>query len=140
MIAKVFERLLGRQTYDAKTRILHDGVSAYRINYNCQSVLIHAVETWRKALDQKKHVGILLMDLSKAFDLISHPLLIAKLHAYGFGENAIKLLASYLTGCSQKVRLLCSNQNSLIVKCLKNVFHQRLVLVHPKCYSIKLCR
>ena len=105
MISKIFERLLDRQMLDVKTKVLHDGISAYRINYNCQSVLLHAVESWKLALDQRKKVGILLMDLSKAFDSISHPLLLAKLHAYGFAENAIKLLASYLTGRSQKVKI-----------------------------------
>ncbi len=36
------------------------------------------------------------MDLSKAFDCIPHYLLIAKLHAYGFDEDAQVLVFSYL--------------------------------------------
>ena len=35
------------------------------------------------------------MDLSKAFDTINHNLFIAKLHAYGFDKNALKLIKSY---------------------------------------------
>ena len=37
------------------------------------------------------------MDLSKAFDTLNHDLLIAKLHAYGFSEESLKLMISYLT-------------------------------------------
>ena len=37
-----------------------------------------------------------LMDLSKAFDCISHELLIAKFDAYGFDTNSLKLIYSYL--------------------------------------------
>ena len=36
------------------------------------------------------------MDLSKAFDCIPHDLLTAKVHAYGFDEDALVLIYSYL--------------------------------------------
>ena len=38
-----------------------------------------------------------MMDLSKAFDTINHELLIAKLHAYGFSMDALKIVHSYLS-------------------------------------------
>ena len=37
------------------------------------------------------------MDLSKAFDTINHELLIAKLYAYGFSKDALKLINSYMS-------------------------------------------
>ncbi len=42
------------------------------------------------------------MDLSKAFDVIPHGLLIAKFHAYGCDENVLKLMFSYLTDRKQR--------------------------------------
>ena len=45
------------------------------------------------------------IDLSKAFDSISHNLLIAKLKAYGFDTDAINVMKSYLPGRCQRVRL-----------------------------------
>ena len=36
------------------------------------------------------------MDLSKAFDTITHELLIANLHAYGFSIEALEVPSSYL--------------------------------------------
>ena len=35
------------------------------------------------------------LNLSKAFDFIDHELLIAKLHAYGFGTDALRFIYSY---------------------------------------------
>ena len=37
------------------------------------------------------------MDLSKAFETINHELLIAKLYAYGFSKDALKLINSYMS-------------------------------------------
>ena len=45
------------------------------------------------------------MGLSKAFDSISHGLALAKLEAYGFSENALKLMCSYLKDRWQAVQI-----------------------------------
>ena len=45
------------------------------------------------------------MDLSKAFDSINHDLLLATLKAYGYSENALKLMCSYLKYRRQAVQI-----------------------------------
>ena len=42
------------------------------------------------------------MDLSKAYDCISHELLIAKLECYGLDEISLKLILNYLNHCNQR--------------------------------------
>ena len=85
--------------------ILSQNVSAYRKGYSTQHVLIRLLENCRNQLDQNKFVGWILMDLSKAFDSISHDLIIAKLNSYGFDQNALKLIYSYLKGRRQCVKI-----------------------------------
>ena len=46
-----------------------------------------------------------MMDLSKACDCIPDELLIAKLHAYSFGKESLKLTYSYLKGRNQRVKI-----------------------------------
>ena len=79
-------------------------LSAYRERYSCQHVLLRLIETWRKFLDENKFVGAILIDLSKAFDCLPHDLLIAKLEAYGFSKDALKLILSYLSQRKQCVK------------------------------------
>ena len=57
-------------------------------------------EDWRASLDRREAV-----DLSKAFDSICHPLLLAKLKAYGFTDDALGLMAAYLLERRQRVQV-----------------------------------
>ena len=63
------------------------------------------LEKLKKVLDKGLTTGILLTDLTKAFDCISHELLIAKLHAYGFCKKSLKLIYDYLTGRKQRTKV-----------------------------------
>ena len=63
------------------------------------------IEKWRKFLGIEAHAGALLTNLSKAFDSIDHELLIAKLHTYGFDNDALKFIYSYLKGRKQRTKI-----------------------------------
>ena len=49
--------------------------------------------------------GAVLMDLSKAFDCLPHILLLAKLKSYGFSDNAMEFMYSYLDKRVQRVKI-----------------------------------
>ena len=57
------------------------------------------------ATDNKKSFGALLTDLSKAFDCLSHDLLIAKLNAYGFNMSVLRFVQSYLKNRLQRTKI-----------------------------------
>ena len=78
----------------AWTHILSDLLSAFRKKYGCKHVLTKLIEDSKSALDKHMHVGLLLLDLSKAFDCLPHRLLLCKLHAYGVSRDACTLLHS----------------------------------------------
>ena len=45
------------------------------------------------------------MDLSNVFDCVNHDLIIAKLEAYGVGENSLRLIQNYLSQRQQRVKV-----------------------------------
>jgi len=103
--SKVYEKVLLLQLKDFLHAILNDHLSAFREGYGCQQVLLRFLEEWKAAIEEKLKVGAILIDLSKAFDAMPHPLLIAKISAYGASKNAVTTIASYLTGRQQRVKI-----------------------------------
>ena len=62
-------------------------------------------EDFRASLDNKDHRIPIAVDLSKAFGTISHSLLISKINAYGFTENPVNLIRSFLCDRFQRVKI-----------------------------------
>ena len=70
-------------------------------------------EKWRRNLDQGSISGALFTDLSKAFDCLVHDFLIAKLEAYGFTYESLKLINSYLTDRKHRTKINSSYSSFL---------------------------
>ena len=62
-------------------------------------------EKLKESIDKGNAFGALLTDLSKAFDCIDHTLLIAKLSAFGVSPLSLKLLYSYLSNRTQRIKI-----------------------------------
>ena len=106
VVSKLFERIMQKQMKTFIETFLSSFLCGYRKGYNTQYALLAMIEKWKKCLDGKGgFAGAILMDLSKAFDTINHELLIAKLEAYGFGDNALETMHSYLSDRWQRTKV-----------------------------------
>ena len=105
VLSNIYERLLAAQLGEFYSAILSDFISSYRKFYSCETALLRLTEDWRRMRDRGELVAIVSMDLSKAFDVIQHHLLLAKLKAYGVGEGRYALLKDYLSGRQQRVKI-----------------------------------
>ena len=96
-LSKIFEKLLSYQINDFMKDKLEIYLCGFRKGMSAKNCILFMIERLKKCLDNNGKTGILLTDLSKAFDSLVHDLFIAKLHAYGFDYMALKLINSYLS-------------------------------------------
>ena len=104
-ISKIFERCIFHQLSNFMDQFLLKYEYDFRKGYSTQYCLSAMLGKWKSAVDKGKSFGALLTDLSKAFNCLSHELLVAKLHAYGFSIAALRLIHSYLTNRWQRTKI-----------------------------------
>ena len=102
---KVFERILYKQIDAFTTTKFYPYLCGFRKNQNAQYSLLKMIETWKKHLEKREKIGVIMMDLSKAFDTINHCLLMAKLDACGFSRASLKLMQNYLCNRQQRISI-----------------------------------
>ena len=69
----------------------------YEGKVNREQLLKYLTERWREAIERKLFVGILSVDLTKAFDTVSHNILLQKLNDIGIRGYVWLWLKNYLT-------------------------------------------
>ena len=104
-MSKVFERLIYKQINQYMSQIFSKYLCGFRKNHSAQHSMIKMLESWKDSLDKGHVIGVLFMDLSKAFDTINHNLLIAKMEAYGFSELTLKMMNSYFSDRFQRTNV-----------------------------------
>ena len=115
----MYEKALKNMLVEKRNEHFSPFVAAYRENYNTQHLLIRLLEEWRLYHENNYFVGAVMTDLSKAFDCISHDLLIAKIEAYGFDNYTTRYVYSYLKNRKQCVKI--NNTNSDLLDIISGV-------------------
>ena len=80
-------------------------------------IVIYLTETWKTALDNGKVVGVVYIDFQKAFDKVSHEILIYKLQAMGLSGDMLKWFVSYLKERKQFAVVNGSSSQTKAVTC-----------------------
>ena len=103
--SKILEKLVAKQMiqYLKNTGYLDNLQSAYKQGHSTTTALLNVTDDIYEALENSELTFLVLLDYSKAFDCANHRLIIAKLKAAGFKNEALSWVTSYLSGRSQKV-------------------------------------
>ena len=105
IFSKILERIVFNQVvqYLATNNLIHPNHHAYRENHNTTTALIQLYDTWLKALENGQLAGVGFLDMSAAFDIVDHTILLNKLKLYGFDGNFLQWTSSYLSDRTQSV-------------------------------------
>ena len=105
-ISKIFEKVLLEQltTYLDNNNLIHNHQYGFRKRHSTEYAALHIVDYLNYEMDLKRTPINLYLDLSKAFDSLSHKILISKLKHYGICDIALKLMKSYLENRKQYVQ------------------------------------
>ena len=105
LLSKVYERVIYEQVLNYSEPFLYEIFCGFRKAHSTQHVLFKLLTSWQNSLNRGGSVGSILMDLSKAYDCLPHDLLLAKLQAYGFSKESIRLFLCYLTNRTQRIKI-----------------------------------
>ena len=105
VVSKILERVVFLQfvQYLQENDIIHPNHHAYRAHHNTTTAILQMYDSWLTAVEDGKLAGVCFLDMSAAFDVVDHEILMKKLHLYGFDTDAISWLRSYLTDRRQSV-------------------------------------
>ena len=107
-MSKIVEKVVASRlnTHMAQNSILKPSQSAYRKQHSTETALLIVQNEILQAIDRKKCVMLLLLDLSAAFDSIDHEILLQRLRVSGcVCGTASAWFRFYLTGRTQSVKI-----------------------------------
>ena len=100
--SKVLEKAVHKQLYNyAEDFIITKFQFGFRNNHETTQAVLNYLQNIEQNHLHKHHVAVFI-DIKKAFDSVSHPILIAKLKHYGLDETALRWFKNYLHNRKQR--------------------------------------
>lgn len=105
--SKVFELVVCKQltTFLLEEDILSSAQHGFIKGKSTATAVYNFIKIILESLEETNSVIALLLDLSKAFDTLSHQYVLRKLEAYGIREVELEWFRSYLSSRTQRVNL-----------------------------------
>jgi len=97
--SKNFERLIYNRFYEflKKHSVIHESQYGFQTCVNYSHAILDIVTTAFENIDQNLYTGLIFLELQKAFDTVSHDILLAKPEHYRIRGSANLLMKSFLT-------------------------------------------
>ena len=98
VISKIIEKIIHRQliTFLDKNHLLTKFQFGFRPKLSTEYAATILLDSNRNNVDKSKLVGAIFVDLTKAFDTVSHAMLLDKLPLYGVDGRELEWFKDYL--------------------------------------------
>ena len=105
LICKVFEHIIYSNvvTHLTNHKLLSPGQHGFSKNLSCETQATALLHDLCASMDNKKQVDLIFLDFSKAFDRVSHDILIKKLFSLCPNEKLKLVVKNFLSDRSQRV-------------------------------------
>jgi len=126
-ISKLYEKLMHHRLYNflGKHKLLHPSQYGYVPMSNCSYASAELLGHIYNNINNNKKTAAIFLDISKAFNTISHSILLRKLQCFGIRGTALQWFKSYLTLRMQYVKI---NDTVSSFKCITSGVPQGSVL------------
>ena len=117
-MGKILEKLMYKRLYTfLNNNNIYSLQFGFRQQYSTSHVLTNITENIRKALDDGNIDCGIFVDLQKAFDIVDHQILLAKLNHYGIRGVSNDWFKSYLSNRSQYVSITGYDSGPAAINC-----------------------
>ena len=99
-----------------KHSILSPTQYGFRPESSTEFAILDIVSSCYENINEKLFTGLIMIDLKKAFDSVTHSILLQKLEHYGFRGNVFNLFSSYLSNRQQYVSVNNVNSSTQYIK------------------------
>ena len=97
-------------------KILTENQHGFRHHRSCETQLLIFVDELLRSMSEGKQIDAVIMDFSKAFDMVPHNSLLFKLSGYGIQDKTLDWIESFLSDRSQRV--VVEGEQSDLPKCV----------------------
>ena len=100
----------------SKNKILTPVQHGFRSKHSCESQLLITTDEFIQNFESKTQTDVVVLDFSKAFDVVPHQRLLHKLDHYGIRGTTLNWIQNFLTKRTQKVVVDGSSSESARVR------------------------
>ncbi|XP_025266566.1 uncharacterized protein LOC112638673 [Camponotus floridanus] len=93
--------------------IISEHQSGFRKHHSCETAIQSVIDDWKLIINEGKMVGVIFLDLKRAFETVNRTRLLEKLDQYGMKGRVLEWFRTYLSNRTQQVKFNINGQNVL---------------------------